>query len=139
MDCKQARPHCPSPTPRVYSNSCPLSRWCHPTISSSVVPFSSCPQSFPASGSFRMSQFFTSGGQYILWYSYLLSQWTSLQINLCPPLIHFFGRISKKWNYWVKYMNFQSSCYCHATSYTLSVNLQFIAPKKNSVFTKSDT
>ena len=52
----------PSPTPRVYSDSCLLSRWCHPTISSSVVPFSSCLQSFPASGSFQMSQFFTSGG-----------------------------------------------------------------------------
>ena len=57
------RPPCPSPTPRVHSNSCPLSRWCHPTTSSSVVPFSSCPQSFPASGIFPMSQFFTSGGQ----------------------------------------------------------------------------
>ena len=56
-------PPCPSPTPGVYTNSCPLSWWCHPTISSSVVPFSSCPQSFPASGSFPMSQFFTSGGQ----------------------------------------------------------------------------
>ena len=55
----------PSPTPRVYSNSCPLSRWCHPPISSSVVPFSSCLQSFPASGSFLMSQFFASGGQSI--------------------------------------------------------------------------
>ena len=53
------RPPCPSPTPRVYSNSCPLSQWCHTTISSSVVPFSSCLQSFPASESFPMSQFFT--------------------------------------------------------------------------------
>ena len=52
-----------SPTPRVYSNSCPLSQWCHPTISSSVIPFSSCLQSFPASGSFQISQFVTSGGQ----------------------------------------------------------------------------
>ena len=60
---QHARPPCPSPTPRVHPNSCPLSQWCHPTISSSVVPFSSCPQSFPASGSFQMSQFFTSGGQ----------------------------------------------------------------------------
>ena len=59
---QHARPPCPSPTPRVYSNSCPLSRWCHPTISSSVVSFSSCLQSFPASGSFQMSQLFTSGG-----------------------------------------------------------------------------
>ena len=60
---QHTRPPCPSPTPGVYSNSCPLSWWCHPTISSSVVPFSSCPQSFPASGSFPVSQFFTSGGQ----------------------------------------------------------------------------
>ena len=59
------RPPCPSPAPGVYSNSCPLSWWCHPTISSSVVPFSSCPQSFPASESFLMSQFFASGGQSI--------------------------------------------------------------------------
>ena len=58
-------PPCPSPTPGVHPNPCPLSRWCHLTISSSVVPFSSCPQSFPASGSFPMSQLFTSGGQSI--------------------------------------------------------------------------
>ena len=60
---QHARPPCPSPTPRVYPNACPLSWWCHPTISSSVVPFSSCPQSFLASGSFQMSQLFPSGGQ----------------------------------------------------------------------------
>ena len=54
---QHARPPCPSPTPGVYPNPCPLNWWCHPTISSSVVPFSSCPQSFPASGSFQMSQF----------------------------------------------------------------------------------
>ena len=59
------RPPCPSPTPRAYSNSFLSHWWCHPTISSSVVPFSSCLQSFPASGSFPMSQFFTSGGQSI--------------------------------------------------------------------------
>ena len=62
---QHTRPPCPSPTPRVHPNSCPLSGWCHPTISSSVVPFSSCPQSFPASGSFQMSQPFTTGGQSI--------------------------------------------------------------------------
>ena len=62
---QHARPPCPSPTPGVYSNSCPLSRWCHPTISSSVIPFSSHLQSFPASGSFPRSQFFASGGQSI--------------------------------------------------------------------------
>ena len=60
---QHARPPCPSTTPRVYSNSSPSSRWCHPTISSSVVPFSSRLQSFPASGSFSASQFFPSGGQ----------------------------------------------------------------------------
>ena len=62
---QHTRPPCPSPTPGVYSNSCPLSRWCHSTITSSVVPFSSCLQSFPASGSFPMSPFFASGGQKI--------------------------------------------------------------------------
>ena len=68
----------PSPTPGVYSNSCPLSQWCHPTISSSVVPFSSCLQSFPASESFPISQFFTSGGQ-----SIGASAWTSvLAVNI---------------------------------------------------------
>ena len=62
---QHARPPCPSPTPGVHPNPCPTSWWCHPTISSSVVPFSSCPQSFPPSGSFQMSQLFASGGQSI--------------------------------------------------------------------------
>ena len=72
QSCLTLRPHglqharlpCPSPTPGAYSNSCPLSQWCHPTISSSVIPFS-CLQSFPASGSFPVIQFFASGGQII--------------------------------------------------------------------------
>ena len=71
---QHARPPCPSPTPRVYSNSFPLSRWCHPTTSSSVIPFSSCPQSLPASGSFQTSQLFTSGGQ----------KYWSLSFNISP-------------------------------------------------------
>ena len=62
---QHTRPPCLSPTPRVHPNPCPLSRWYHRTISSSVIPFSSCPQFFPASGSFPMSQLFTSGGQSI--------------------------------------------------------------------------
>ena len=82
---------CPSPTPRACSNSCPLCRWCHPTISSSVAPFSSCPQSFPASGSSPVSQLFTSGGQSIEastsvlpvniqdWFPLGLTGWISLQ------------------------------------------------------------
>ena len=62
---QHARPPCPSPTPRAYPNSCPFSRWYHPTISSSLILFSSCPQSFPASGSFQMNQLSASGGQSI--------------------------------------------------------------------------
>ena len=60
---QHARPPCPSPTPRVYSDSCPSSQWCHPTISSSIIPFSTCPQSLPAPGSFPMSKLLTWGGQ----------------------------------------------------------------------------
>ena len=90
---QHTRPPCPSPNPRVYSNSCPLSQWCHPTISSSVVPFSSCLQSFPASGSFPMSQFFTSGGQNVGasasvlpksiqdWFPLGLTGWISLHLR----------------------------------------------------------
>ena len=62
---QHARPPCPLLCPRVCSNSCPLNQWCHPTILSSVIPFSSCLQSFPASGSFPMNRFFASGGQSI--------------------------------------------------------------------------
>ena len=70
---QHVRPPCPSPTPWVHSNSCPSSQWCHSTISSSVIPFSSCLQSFPTSESFPVSQFFTSGGQ-----SIGASAWTSV-------------------------------------------------------------
>ena len=65
MDCSMPGLPCPSPTPGVYPSLCPLGQWCHPTVLSSVIPFSSCLQSFPASGSFQMSQFFASGGQSI--------------------------------------------------------------------------
>ena len=80
---QHAGPPCPSPTPRVYSNSHPLSRWCHPTISCSVVPFS-CLQAFPESGSFPVSQFFASGGQSIGvniqgWFPLGWTCWISLQ------------------------------------------------------------
>ena len=92
---QHARPPCPSPTPGAYPNSHPLSRWCHPTISSSVVPFSSCLQSFPASWSFPMSRFFTSDGQRIGasasasvlpvniqdWFPLEWTDWISLQLK----------------------------------------------------------
>ena len=90
---QHARPPCPSPTPGVHSDSHPSSQWCHPAISFSVIPFSSCPQSFPASGSFQMSQLFPSGGQSIgisastsvlpmntqNWYDLRWTGWISLQ------------------------------------------------------------
>ena len=95
---QHTRPPCPSPTPGVHPNPCPLSWWCHPIISSSVIPFSSCPQSFPASGSFQMSQFFASGGQIIgvsastsspsNEYSRLISfrmDWLNLLLTQIPP------------------------------------------------------
>ena len=72
---QHTRPLCPSPTPKACSNSCPSIRWCHPTISSSAVPFSSCLQSFPASGSFPMSQLFSSGDQSI---------WVSASASVLP-------------------------------------------------------
>ena len=81
---QHARPPCPSPTPGVHPNPWALSRWCHPTISSSVVPFSSWPQSFPASGSFQMSHLFTSGGQKYCSFSFNISP-----SNEHPGLISF--------------------------------------------------
>ena len=81
---------CPSPNPRVYSNSCPSSRWCHPTISSSAIPFSSHLRSFPASGSFPMSQFFTSGGQRI---------GVSASASVLPVNIHYWFPLG--WNCWI--------------------------------------
>ena len=84
---QHARPPCPSPIPGVCSNSCPLSQWCHPTISSSVIPFSSCSQSFPSSGSFPMSQLFASDGQSIgasAWASILpmnIQDWFPLRLT----------------------------------------------------------
>ena len=81
---QHARPPCPSPTPGVYSNPCPLSWWCHPAISSSVVPFSSCPQSLPTSGSFPMSQLFALGGHKYWSFSFRISP-----SNEHPGLISF--------------------------------------------------
>ena len=82
---QHTRPPCPSPAPWVYSNSCPLSRWCHPAISSSVIPFSSCPQSLPASESFQMSQFFASVGPKYWSFSFSISpsnEYSVLPMNI---------------------------------------------------------
>ena len=102
---QHSRPPCPSPTPGVYPNSCPSSRWCHPAISSSVVPFSSCPQSLPASESFPMSQLFSWGSQSTgvsAWASFLpmntqdwsplgWTGWISLHSRLFTPLYRCFS------------------------------------------------
>ena len=87
---QHARPPCPSPTPRVHSDSCPLSQWSHPAISSSVVPFSSCPQSLPASESFPTSQLFTWGGQ---------STWVSALASVLPKKCQ--GWSPSEWTGWI--------------------------------------
>ena len=111
MNCSTRLP-CPSPSPRACSNSCPLRQWCHPTISSSVVPFSSCPQSFPASRSSLMSQFFESCGQSTGpsasaltlpmniqdWFPLGLTGWISLQSNTLKSLLqHHSSKASMLW------------------------------------------
>ena len=120
QELQHARPPCPSPAPGACSNSCPLSWWCHPTISSSVIPFSSCLQSFPASGFLSMSQFFTTGGQSIGaspsgsvlpmniqdWFPLGLTDLISLQSNRLPRVFsntsiqkhQFFGTQLSLWS-----------------------------------------
>ena len=111
---QHARPTCPSPTPGAYSNSCPSNRWCHPTISSSVISFSSRLQSFPASGSFPISQFFASGGQSIGvsasasvlpmniqdWFPLGWTGWISLQYKGCSRVFlqHHSSKASILWH-----------------------------------------
>ena len=87
---QHARPPYPSPTPGVYPNSCPFSQWCRPTISSSVVPFSSCPQSLPASEPFPVSQLFTSGGQSI-----------GVSASASVPLINILDWFPLGWTGWI--------------------------------------
>ena len=130
---QQARLSCPSPTPRPYSNSCPSDRWCHPTISSSVIPLSSCLQPFPASHSFQMSQFFSSDGQSIGvsasasasvlpkniqdWFPLGLTGWTSLLSkglsrifsNTTVQKHQFFGVAKSLW----KWLSSSSSFHFH--------------------------
>ena len=90
---QHARPPCPSLTPGVHPNPCPLSRWCYPTTSSSVVPFSSCPQSFPASGSFQMSQLFASGGS-VLFNFQIFGDFPDIILLLISSLIPLWSEIS---------------------------------------------
>ena len=105
-----ARPPCPSPTPRDHSDPFPLCQWCHPTISSSVVPFSSCPQSFPASGSFQISQLSASGGQ----------KYCSFTFNISPSKEHP-GLISFKMD-WMDLLAVQGSQESFTTPQFKSIN-----------------
>ena len=112
------RPPCPSLTPRVHSNSCPSSQWCHPAISSSVVPFSSCPQSLPASESFPMSQLFTWGGQ-------------STRV---PALASFFPKKSQGWSSseWTGWISLQSKGLSRVFSNTTVQKQQFFGTQLSS-------
>ena len=118
---QHARPPYPSPPPRVHPNSCPLSRWCHSAISSSVVPFSSCPQSFPASGSFQVSQLqYHSSKESILWHSaffmahpYMatgntiaLTRWTFVG-KVMSLLLNMLSRLHEKSTKWATTFTFE--------------------------------
>ena len=132
---QHTRPSCP-PTPGVYSNSCPLSWWCHSTISSSVVPFSSCLQSFPASGSFQISQFFASGGQRIG----VLASTSVLAINIQDwfPL---------GWNGWIslqskglsrvlQYHSLKSSIFWHSAFFIVQLSHPHMTAGKTIALTR---
>ena len=115
---QHARPPCPSPTPGVHPNSCSSSRWCHPAISSSVVPFSSCPQSLPASESFPMSQLFPWGGQ-----STGVSAWASV-----------LPKKSQGWSplEWTGWISLQSKGFSRAFSNTTVQKHQFFGAQLSS-------
>ena len=115
---QHTRPPCPSPTPGVLSNSCPSSRWRHPAISSSVVPFSSCPQSLPASKSFPMSQLFTWGGQSI---------WVSALASFLP-------KKSQSWfpSEWTGWISLQSKGLSRVFSNTTVQKHQFFSAQPSS-------
>ena len=108
---QHARPPCPPPTPKASSNSCPFCQWCHPTISSSVVPFSSCLQSFPASESFPMSQFFASAGQ---------STGVSASASVLPQLLR--NRQGDEPRHSISWVH-ALKCYTLVTNYFVSVSL----------------
>ena len=115
---QHTRPRCPSPTPGVHSDSWPLSQWCHPAISSSVVPFSSCPQSLPASRSFPMSQLFTWGGQ---------STGVSALASVLP-------KKTQDWSpsEWTGWISLQSKGLSRVFSNTTVQNHQFFGPQLSS-------
>ena len=135
---QDARPPCPSPTPRVYPNSCPLSRWCHPTITSSVVPFSSCPQSFPASGSFPVSQLLASDGQSIGIFSFNISP-----SNEHPGLISFrmgwldLLAVQRTPKSLIQYHSSKVSILQRSTFFTVQISHPYMTTVKNIALTRN--
>ena len=130
------RPPCPSPTLRIYSNSCPLSQWCHPTMSSSVVTFYSCFQSFPASGSFQTSQLFASGGQSI---------GVSASTSVLPMNIQDWFRLG--WTSWISLLSkgvpriFSSTTvhnnqFRHSAFFIVQLPHPYMTPGKTIAFTR---
>ena len=121
---QHARSSCQSPTPRVYSNSCPLSRWCHPTISSSVITFSSHLQSFPASGTFQMSQSFGSGGQSI---------GVSASASVLPMNIQDWFPLG--WTHWISLLSkqFSSLLQHHSSKASFLQHSTFFSPTLTSI------
>ena len=115
---QHARPPCPSPTPGVYPNPCPSSWWCHPTISSFVIPFSSCPQSFPASGSLQMSQLLASGGQ---------STGVSATTSVLPMNTQDWSPLE-----WTDWISLQSKGFSRVFSNTTVQNHQFFGTQLSS-------
>ena len=115
---QHARPPCPSPTPGVHSDSRPLSQWCHSAISSSVVPFSSCPQSLPASESFPMSQLFTWGGQ---------TAWVSALTSLLPKNTQGWSPLE-----WTRWISLQSKGLSRVFSNTTVQKHQFFSAQLSS-------
>ena len=122
---QHTRPPCPSPTPGVYSNSCPSSQWCHPAISSSVIPFSSCPQSLPASGSFPTSQLFTWGGQ-------------SIEVSASPSVL---PMNSQDWSPlgWTGWISLQSKGLSRVFSNTIVQKHQFFGPQHSTTLNPPET
>ena len=133
---QHARPPCPLPTPGVYPDSCPLSRWCHPTILSSVVPFSSCLQSFPASGSFQMSQFFTSGGQSI---GVSAPTWVlPMNIQDWSPLgwIGWISLQSKGLQSLLQHRSSKASILLHSAFFIVQLSHPYMTPRKTIALTR---
>ena len=133
---QHSRLPCPSPTPRVQPNPCPSSQWCHPAISSSVVPFSSCPQSLPASESFPMSQFFASGGQSIGVSASASVLPMNIQDWFLLGLAGLISLLSKGLSRVLQYHSSKASILWHATFFLVQLSHPYMTTGKTIAFSK---